>query len=84
MEFKISNIQYSQVQHSGLEGTSVSRTGGIAAATFTCTCGQTWRAKATPSSLKPGEFVLTSSSITVNCPNPSCKLQWKALDGEDY
>lgn len=84
MDFEISNIEYSQVQHTPLHGKAVSLQGGIAAATFTCTCGQTWRASATPSSLKPGQFALTSSSITVNCPNVGCNLQWKALQGEDY
>lgn len=75
MDFKITDIEYSRAQHSSLEDTIVSREGGIVAATFTCTCGHTWRAVATPRSLKPGQFALTSSSITVNCPNPGCTLQ---------
>jgi hypothetical protein len=84
MDFKISDVEYNQVQQASVDGKGASLQGGIAAATFTCTCGHTWRARATPRSLKPGEFALTSSSITVNCPNPGCNLQWKAREGEDY
>jgi hypothetical protein len=84
MDFKVSDIEYSRVQHTPLDGEAVTVQGGIAAATFTCTCGHTWRDTATASSLKPGQFALTSSSITVNCPNADCNLQWKALQGEDY
>lgn len=39
MDFKISDVQYDQVQHAPLDGKGASLQGGIAAATFTCTCG---------------------------------------------
>jgi hypothetical protein len=52
MRLKISDIEYSLVSHSPLNDTPVQLQGGISAATFTCTCGHTWRATATPRSLE--------------------------------
>ena len=84
MTFEISDIEYKQISHRPLDGPATKMQGPVAAATFTCTCGHTWRATATPRSLAAGQFALTHSSITVNCPGTGCNLQWTVTQGRDY
>lgn len=68
---KISNVRRSIVTHVATDAPAVKLKGGIESATFTCTCGKTWNATATDRNVGAGYFALTSSSITVNCPQLS-------------
>lgn len=82
MLIKIIGIEYNEVTHINLDQSTVVLQGGIKSASFSCTCGHTWRANATSNSIAPGYFALTSSSIRVKC--PKCNHLHLLRQGSDY
>jgi hypothetical protein len=81
--FSVNNVRRHKVTHAPLAAGATRLVGGIESADFRCTCGKTWHAVATDRNVSDGQFALTSTSITVNCPSAGCKLQWR-VDGDEF